>query len=70
MRKIFRSLLWEMTSKHWKGFSPDMFHSFTITAMAFQDAGNPTLSACALATFMYSDGRFVPFCAYYLTKQA
>ncbi|NLN06434.1 MAG: radical SAM protein [Firmicutes bacterium] len=46
-------------------------HSFTITAMAFQDAGNldlERLRSCSL--HVYSDGRFVPFCAYYLTKQA
>lgn len=46
-------------------------HSFTVTAMAFQDAGNldlERLRTCSL--HVYSDGRFVPFCAYYLTKQA
>ncbi len=45
-------------------------HSFTITAMAFQDAGNldlERLRRCSLHVF--DDGRFVPFCAYYLTKQ-
>lgn len=45
-------------------------HSFTITAMAFQDAGNldlERLRRCSLHVF--DNGRFVPFCAYYLTKQ-
>ncbi len=45
-------------------------HSFTITAMAFQDAGNidlERLRRCSLHVF--DDGRFIPFCAYYLTKQ-
>ncbi|MEN6327557.1 MAG: radical SAM (seleno)protein TrsS [Syntrophomonas sp.] len=45
-------------------------HSFTLTAMAFQDAGNldlERLRRCSLHVF--DDGRFVPFCAYYLTKQ-
>lgn len=44
-------------------------HSFTITAMAFQDAGNidlERLRRCSLHVF--DDGRLVPFCAYYLTK--
>lgn len=45
-------------------------YSFTLTAMAFQDAGNldlERLRRCSLHVF--DDGRFVPFCAYYLTKQ-
>ncbi len=45
-------------------------HSFTITAMAFQDAGNidlERLRRCSLHVF--EDGKHVPFCAYYLTKQ-
>jgi uncharacterized radical SAM superfamily Fe-S cluster-containing enzyme len=45
-------------------------HSFTLTAMAFQDAGNldlERLRRCSLHVF--DDGRFVPFCAYYLTTQ-
>lgn len=45
-------------------------HSFTLTAMAFQDAGNldlERLRRCSLHVF--DNGRFVPFCAYYLTKQ-
>lgn len=45
-------------------------HSFTLTAMAFQDAGNidlERLRRCSLHVF--DDGRFIPFCAYYLTKQ-
>lgn len=44
-------------------------HSFTLTAMAFQDAGNldlERLRRCSLHVF--DDGRFVPFCAYYLTN--
>lgn len=46
-------------------------HSFTITAMAFQDAGNldlERLRRCSLHVF--DNGRFVPFCAYYLTDHA
>ena len=42
--------------------------SFTVTAMAFQDAGNldiERLRRCSL--HVYDNGRFVPFCAYYLT---
>ncbi|NLM46770.1 MAG: radical SAM protein [Firmicutes bacterium] len=44
-------------------------HSFTLTAMLFQDAGNldlERLRRCSLHVF--DDGRFVPFCAYYLTS--
>lgn len=44
-------------------------HSFTLTAMVFQDAGNldlERLRRCSLHVF--DDGRFVPFCAYYLTS--
>jgi uncharacterized radical SAM superfamily Fe-S cluster-containing enzyme len=43
-------------------------HSFTLTAMAFQDAGNldlERLRRCSLHVF--TDGRFVPFCARYLS---
>lgn len=43
-------------------------HGFTVTAMAFQDAGNldvERLRQCSL--HVYKDGRHVPFCAYYLT---
>ena len=43
-------------------------HGFTITAMAFQDAGNldiERLRQCSL--HVYKDGKHVPFCAYYLT---
>lgn len=46
-------------------------HSFTITAMAFQDAGNldlERLRRCSL--HVYDNGRFIPFCAYYLTSHA
>jgi len=42
--------------------------SFTVTAMAFQDAGTldlERLRRCSL--HVYRDGRFVPFCARYLT---
>lgn len=42
-------------------------HGFTITSMAFQDAGNLDFSRlrnCSL--HVYDNGRFVPFCAYYL----
>lgn len=45
-------------------------HSFTITAMVFQDAGNidlERLRRCSL--HVYDNGRHIPFCAYYLTKQ-
>ena len=43
-------------------------HGFTITSMAFQDAGNldiERLRQCSL--HVYKDGRMVPFCSYYLT---
>jgi uncharacterized radical SAM superfamily Fe-S cluster-containing enzyme len=43
-------------------------HGFTVTAMAFQDAGNLDFSRlrnCSL--HVYDKGKFVPFCAYYLT---
>ncbi|HKK98784.1 MAG TPA: radical SAM protein [Desulfotignum sp.] len=43
-------------------------HGFTLTAMAFQDAGNldlERLRRCSLHVF--DNGRFVPFCAYYLS---
>ena len=45
-------------------------YSFTLTAMAFQDAWNldlERLRRCSLHVF--DDGRFVPFCSYYLTPQ-
>jgi uncharacterized radical SAM superfamily Fe-S cluster-containing enzyme len=44
-------------------------HGFTLTAMAFQDAGNldlERLRRCSLHVFQ--DGRLVPFCARYLTR--
>lgn len=44
-------------------------YGFTVTAMAFQDAGNMDLERlrqCSLHVF--DNGRFVPFCAYYLSK--
>jgi len=43
-------------------------HGFTLTAMAFQDAGNIDLARlrhCSL--HVYDDGRLVPFCSYFLT---
>lgn len=43
-------------------------NGFTVTAMAFQDAGNIDFSRlrnCSL--HVYDKGRFVPFCAYYLS---
>jgi len=43
-------------------------HGFTLSAMAFQDAGNldlERLQRCSLHVF--DDGRFVPFCAYHLS---
>jgi len=43
-------------------------HGFTITSMAFQDAGNidlKRLQRCSLHVF--DNGKFVPFCAYYLS---
>lgn len=43
-------------------------HGFTITSMAFQDAGNldiERLRQCSL--HVYKDGRVIPFCAYYLS---
>jgi len=44
-------------------------YSFTLTAMTFQDAGNldlERLRRCSL--HVYDNGKFVPFCAYYLTS--
>lgn len=44
-------------------------HGFTVTAMAFQDAGTMDLERlrrCSLHVF--DRGRFVPFCAYYLSQ--
>ena len=46
-------------------------HTFTVTAMAFQDCYNldiERLKRCSL--HVYDDGRIVPFCAYYLTRAA
>jgi len=43
-------------------------NGFTITAMAFQDAGNidlARLQQCSL--HVYENGRVVPFCSYNLT---
>ena len=44
-------------------------HSFTLTSMAFQDAGNldvERLRRCSL--HVYENGRLIPFCAKYLTS--
>ena len=46
-------------------------HGFTVTAMAFQDAGNldlERLRRCSLHVF--ERGRLVPFCAHYLSRHA
>lgn len=44
-------------------------HGFTITAMAFQDAGNIDFSRLRKCSFhVYDKERFVPFCAYYLSS--
>lgn len=46
-------------------------HSFTLSGMVFQDAGNldlERLRRCSLHVF--DAGRFVPFCAHYLTRLA
>jgi uncharacterized radical SAM superfamily Fe-S cluster-containing enzyme len=43
-------------------------HSFTITSMLFQDAGNidfSRLRKCSL--HVYDNEKFIPFCAYYLS---
>ena len=43
-------------------------HGFTITSMAFQDAGTldiERLRQCSL--HVYRDGKHIPFCAYYLS---
>jgi uncharacterized radical SAM superfamily Fe-S cluster-containing enzyme len=43
-------------------------HSFTISGMAFQDAGNMDLERLASCSLhVYRDGATVPFCARYLT---
>jgi len=42
-------------------------HGFTITAMAFQDAGNLDFSRLRHCSFhVYEKGNFIPFCSYYL----
>ncbi|MBP6977236.1 MAG: radical SAM protein [Bacteroidales bacterium] len=44
-------------------------HGFTVTSMAFQDAGNLDFSRlrnCSLHVF--DQGKFIPFCSYYLQK--
>ncbi len=50
------------------GFDRAKSHGFTITSMAFQDAGNldiERLRQCSL--HVYKDGKHIPFCAYYLS---
>jgi len=43
-------------------------HGFTLTSMAFQDAGNMDFSRLRHCSFhVYEDGKFIPFCSYYLT---
>jgi 7,8-dihydro-6-hydroxymethylpterin dimethyltransferase len=43
-------------------------HGFTVTAMAFQDAGTIDFSRLRNCSFhVYDKGRFVPFCSYYLS---
>lgn len=43
-------------------------YGFTVTAMAFQDAWNIDFSRLRHCSFhVYDKGRYVPFCAYYLT---
>jgi uncharacterized radical SAM superfamily Fe-S cluster-containing enzyme len=44
-------------------------NGFTLTAMAFQDAGNIDLARLQHCSFhVYDNGRMVPFCAYYLNS--
>jgi len=44
-------------------------HGFTLTAMAFQDAGNIDLARLQHCSFhVYDKGRMMPFCAYYLNS--
>lgn len=44
-------------------------HGFTLTAMAFQDAGNIDLARLQHCSFhVFDKGRMVPFCAYYLNN--
>ncbi len=43
-------------------------HGFTVTSMVFQDAGNldiERLRQCSL--HVYREGRWIPFCACYLS---
>jgi hypothetical protein len=43
-------------------------HGFTITAMAFQDAGNIDFSRLRNCSFhVYDKEKFIPFCSYYLS---
>jgi len=42
-------------------------HGFTLTSMAFQDAGNMDFSRLRHCSFhVFEDGKFIPFCSYYL----
>lgn len=70
--------VFEKGSKAWGGGAIDMLsflqrastHGFTITCMAFQDAGNlelERLRRCSL--HVYKDGKHIPFCKYYLSRQ-
>lgn len=44
-------------------------HGFTITSMAFQDAGNIDFARLRQCSFhVYDKGRLVPFCAHYLSR--
>jgi len=44
-------------------------HGFTITSMAFQDAGNIDFARLRQCSFhVYDRGKLVPFCAHYLTQ--
>ena len=44
-------------------------HGFTITSMAFQDAGNIDFSRLRKCSFhVYDKGQLVPFCAHYLSS--
>ena len=43
-------------------------HGFTVTSMAFQDAGNIDFSRLRKCSFhVFENKRLIPFCAYYLT---
>lgn len=43
-------------------------HGFTLTSMAFQDAGNIDFARLRKCSFhLYDKGKFIPFCSYYLS---